>query len=177
MSPIQQKILHDLIASLLGLSGDHVINSYQNATRPSKPYASIGYRNHKTESRQEIGTTDTTGNRSIIARRTVICEIQLFSDGCMDPNTTLANMVDGFGLDSSAGIFRSAGFAVYDADPIMDISAIDSFDFEKRAAVDLHVRYNSVIADAAAGVIEGVQIVANVGDTPQQTITINESEG
>jgi len=177
MNKCQELAMHDLIATLLHLDGDHVIDAYQNATRPTLPYASLSYRSTQDESMVEIGSTDSDGSRNIVSRHTEILEVQVFG-GYPDcsPENMITNMIIGMKLDAASAIFRENGFCVFDSGPVSTFSAVlNKALYEKRAFVDLHVRYNSIITDTTGGRIEKVQIASGMGTLPDDTIII-ESE-
>ncbi len=153
-----KKFLHDLIAELLGLPGNKTVWLNQNMPKLKKPYATLHLYSQKGEVSEEIRLTGQPGVVDVFVPTTAKLEVQLYECAGEDTTDKIENMVRKLEMPSIVDKCSFAKVAFFDAGPVNDLTGlVDEQTFEPRAAVDLDIRYNSVVIDDV-GVIEQVNI-------------------
>lgn len=163
MKVADKKFLHDLIASLLDLPDNKVVWLNQNMPKLKKPYATLHLYSQKGEVSEEIRLTGQPGIVDVFVPTAAKLEVQLYECAGDDPADKVENMVHKLKTPSIVDKCSFAKVAFFDAGPVNDLTGlVDKQTFEPRAAVDLDIRYNSVIADDV-GYINEVNIDGNTG--------------
>lgn len=175
MTITQKQVLHDILCAVSGFDAEHVINMYSNRPKPTVPFLTVEYRSHRTEVMSETGkmvvnADGTVTERPIYVRRNCFVEVQLIG-GDAD---TLSLITDKLFTPTQQGTMTAADFCVFDLEAVRDLSAfVNKANYEKRASVDLRVRYTSIITDDVTDIQE-VVIGSTVGDLPEDSIDIKK---
>lgn len=182
MQAVHKKFIHDLMAELLGLPPSRLVWSGENGVRPLLPHATIRIYNDAPAAAEAITPSGTPGVLRVRIPYECRVEIQYFGRFDSDPCEILAGMVHKLRFDSVADRCFSQGVAFFGHDGIGDISTVlDDLAYERRAAVDLQVRYDRS-DDDHVGYIDTVNMenkitgeIAN-GEIPGN-VTIGGSNG
>lgn len=173
MLQVQKKQIHDLLANVSGIPGNRVIWSYQNGIRPPLPFIMLTESGDAPAAGEVISTTPEPGVLSV--RTPYQCNLTLeyftnANDGGVD---ALAHIVQQLSAPSIVDTLFSAGMCIYETGPVNDISTVlDNLAYERRASVDLSIRYDRAITDDV-GYIAQVDISDTFGDMPQHDFSIN----
>lgn len=167
MTREQMDFLHGIIAELLALPGKKVVWAQQNMPRLCRPFATLQLFGEQHEESEELRPTG-PGQYKVVVPMTCILAVQYFGS---DAVSHLETMMTGFSRPTIVDRCFAAKVAVYDAEDTTDLSGLlEGQTWEERAAVDLHVRYNSEVEDAP-GYIESVVIEADIEKhLPQDTV-------
>lgn len=151
----QKKFIHDLIAELLGLTGNRCVWANQNMPSLKSPFATLRLYDIAREAQEELRPSGIEGKTCIFVPLTVWLEVQYFGVDAFAKINSLCRLLE---CPSVVDRTFNARLAFFDATAIHDLTfAIDGQTFEERAAVDLHIRFNSAILDDT-GVIDEVDI-------------------
>lgn len=172
-----EQFLHDLVAELLGLPLNRVINAYSNAPRPSETHAVVKYYGHKQEVPSERRIRDSDGNADLIARWIVWLDIQLFViKGEENALVRLKNLINKLDLFNVQERCKQQNIALITYEPVKDLSSlIDGRIWESRAMVEIQVRFTDVLNDVLP-MIERVQITGKTGELPVDTGIIDKNK-
>lgn len=167
MTREQMDFLHGIIAELLALPGKNVVWAQQNMPRLCRPFATLQLFGKRYEKSEELRPTG-PGRYKVVVPMTCTLTVQYFGE---DASSHLEAMTTGFSRPTIVDRCFAAKVAVYDAEGTTDLSGLlEGQTWEERAAVDLHVRFNSEVDDNP-GYIESVIIEANVEKhLPQDTV-------
>ena len=164
MTQEQKKVLHDIIAEILGLPKNRVIYAYQNAPQITDAFALMRFYAYREEVPTEIVPTGEPGVEKLIAHNNLTLEIQVFTkigtdlDACVILNNLL-NCLDKHTVMSR---LDNAGIVIVQHEAVQDISElVDETAFQTRASVDITIRFTPTYLDS-------VSYIANVkvnGDT------------
>lgn len=165
MTQEQKKILHDVIAEILGLPKNRVIYAYQNAPQITDTSALMRFYAYREEVPTEIIPSGEPGIEKLIAHNNLTLEIQVFTkigtdlDACVMLNNLL-NCLDKHTIMSR---LDNAGIVIVQHEPIQDISElVDETSFQTRASVDITIRFTPTYLDDV-GYIANVKIDGNTG--------------
>lgn len=142
--------IHDLLAELLDLPGNQLVWSYANGVRPKLPHATIRIYGNTPAAPEEISPTDLPGVLSVRMSCECDVEIQYFSgaDTDQDPSEILEIMLHRLYLPTVSSRWMGQNLAFFGYGPVNDITTIlDDIAYERRAAIELHVRYTRTIND------------------------------
>lgn len=167
MTREQMDFLHGIVAELLALPGKQVVWAQQNMPRLCRPFATLQIFGKRYEKSEELRPTG-PGQYKVVVPMTCTLAVQYFGE---DAARHLETMTTGFSRPTIVDRCFAAKVAVYDAEGTTDLSGLlEGQTWEERAAVDLHVRFNSE-ADDAPGYIESVVIEADIEKhLPQDTV-------
>lgn len=167
MTREQMDFLHGIVAELLALPGKQVVWAQQNMPRLCRPFATLQLFGKRYEKSEELRPTG-PGQYKVVVPMTCTLAVQYFGE---DASSHLEAMTTGFSRPTIVDRCFAAKVAVYDAEGTTDLSGLlEGQTWEERAAVDLHVRFNSE-ADDAPGYIESVVIEADIEKhLPQDTV-------
>jgi hypothetical protein len=167
MTREQMDFLHGIIAELLALPGKRVVWAQQNMPRLCRPFATLQLFSKRYEESEELRPTG-PGQYKVVVPMTCTLAVQYFGE---DAASHLEAMTTGLSRPTIVDRCFAAKVAVYDAEGTTDLSGLlEGQTWEERAAVDLHVRYNSEVDDTP-GYIESVAIEADIEKhLPQDTV-------
>lgn len=167
MTREQMDFLHGIIAELLALPGKRVVWAQQNMPRLCRPFATLQLFGERYEKSEELRPTG-PGQYKVVVPMTCTLAVQYFGANAV---SHLETMTTGFSRPTIVDRCFAAKVAVYDAEGTTDLSGLlEGQTWEERAAVDLHVRYNSEVDDTP-GYIESVVIEADIEKhLPQDTV-------
>lgn len=166
MKKNHKDFIHDLLAELLGLPPSRLVWSMENGVRLPLPHATIRIYGDAPVASEAITPSGTPGVFRVRMPYECRVEIQYFSRHDGDPSEALAEMVHKLHFESVTDRCFAQGVAFFGHDGIGDISTVlDDLAYERRAAVDLQVRYDRA-ADDDVGYIDTVEINSTVsGET------------
>lgn len=171
MTNDQRQFIHDILAELLDFSGSQVIWQHQNRMpKQIKPYATIRIYSLLHETSPELRHTNKDGVLNVVVPTTVTVEVQVFDKTDGGAYERIEGMIRGLERPTIVDRCRTARLSFFDVENTVDLTALqENQTWESRAAVDLHVRYNSEVADAP-GYINAVTIdgetIAEGQETP-----------
>lgn len=167
MTREQMDFLHGIVAELLALSGKQVVWAQQNMPRLCRPFAMLQLFGERYEKSEELRPTG-PGQYKVVVPMTCTLAVQYFGE---DAASHLEAMTTGLSRPTIVDRCFAAKVAVYDAEGTTDLSGLlEGQTWEERAAVDLHVRYNSEVEDTP-GYIESVVIESDIEKhLPQDTV-------
>ncbi len=147
MTDKQRLFIHDLIAELLRLKKNKVIWAYQSRMpRQEKPFATLRAYSEQLEAMAEL-LQDGDAIHAV-APSAFVLEVQYFGRNDEEPQEKIVNMIRRLELPSIVDKCAAARVAFFGAEPVQDLSTLlDNQDWERRAAVDLHVRYSYAMHD------------------------------
>ena len=174
---MHEKFIHDLVAELLSLPLNRVINSYSNGARPSDTHATIRYYGHKQETPTErrMYKADDV-NSKLYNFWTCVLEIQLYSGkGKEKAFEQLRQLVNKLDTNSVLERCTREGVAFFSYAQIQDLTAmLDKSTWESRASIDINIRYKEVIVDTLP-IIEQVEITGEMDTIGLNTGVVDET--
>lgn len=171
MTREQMDFLHGIVAELLVLPGKQVVWAQQNMPRLCRPFATLRLFGKRYEKSEELRPTE-PGQYKVVVPMTCTLAVQYFGANAV---SHLETMTTGFSRPTIVDRCFAAKVAVYDAEGTTDLSGLlEGQTWEERAAVDLHVRYNSEVEDNP-GYIESVVIKDNTDGCPPQDTVIESN--
>lgn len=172
MTKTMKKQLHDLIAECLGMDGSRVIWSYAGGIRPPLPFALLRVYGNGAAAGAVISRTDAPGVLSVRTPHECRLSVQYFSSRGEDPEEKLAGLSQQLSAPSVVDRLFSLGISVFSIGDVNDISTIlDDLAYEKRAAVELSVRYDRAVTDDV-GYIETVEVHEKIDDLPERIVEV-----
>ena len=149
----------DLMALIQPLAGGTVIWMDQNAPRPALPYCAMKIMSVRQKNRDHYSDVDDSGIQTVAGDREFTLNIQRYQAYGVDGVTgKLQAIADKLRLISVIDKFKSKGLVAFNAAQVQDISALlDKTQIEKRASLDIFIRYRSVQTDDV-GLIETANI-------------------
>lgn len=151
----------DVYGLIQPLAGGTVIWMDQNAPRPALPYCAMKINSVRYVNRDWTGDPDAGGNQPVTGDREFTLNIQRFQKyGPESVTGVLQNIADKLRLGTVIDKFQAKKLVAFDAGAVTDISALlDKTIIEKRAALDIFMRYKSRQIDAVQ-IIETVSVAA-----------------
>lgn len=151
--------VYDLIQPLVGGT---VIWMDQSAPRPALPYYAMKINSVRYVNRDWTGDPDANGNQPVTGDREFTLNIQRFQKyGPESVSGILQNVVDKLRLGTVIDKFQAKKLVAFDTGAVTDISALlDKTIIEKRAALDIFMRYKSRQIDVVE-IVETVSVDAN----------------
>lgn len=166
-------LIHDLIAERTGLPSRRVVWSYEGRVRPPVPFILLREYGDRQAAGRSVSRTDRPGVLEVRAPYECTLTVQYFGSGAEEPVDALSDLVHWFECPSVVDRLFATGVSVYDVGNVNDISTVlDSLAYEKRAAVDLSIRYDRTIEDDV-GYIESVDIKENLDERPERIINVD----
>jgi len=149
----------DLYALIQPLVGGTVIWMDQNAPRPALPYCAMKIMSRRRVNKDHYSDVGDSGVQTVTGDREFTLSIQRYQAYGADSVTgKLQEVADKLQLTSVIDKFSAKGLVAFDAGQVQDISALlDKTQIEKRASLDISIRYQSVQNDTV-GVIETANI-------------------
>lgn len=166
----QRRFIHDVLASLLELPGSSVIWQHQNRMPKQKwPYATLRIYSLVHEVSPEFRHTGKPGTLNVFVPTTAVIEVQVFDAGDSEAYDRIEKMIRGLERPTIVDKCVSARVAFFDVENTVDLTALqENQTWESRAAVDLHIRYNSEIEDTPGYIgtvhIDGETLVPGVAE-------------
>lgn len=159
MTSDKRRFIHDILATLLELPGSSVIWQHQNRMpKQKRPYATLRIYSAVHEVSPELRRTDKPGTLNVFVPTTATVEVQVFDAGDSTAYDRIEQMIRGLERPTIVDKCVSARVAFFDAENTVDLTALqENQTWESRAAVDLHIRYNSEVMDTP-GYIDAVKI-------------------
>ena len=139
MTPLEVKI-YDVLAPMLPL----LIVMDQNAPRPTLPYAAFRVNSFRVVMMDEYFAPNDAGVQSVSGNREFTVNLQYYGSEAVEK---LQLVRDKLRLQSVMDAFLVRGLAAYSASAVMDISERVDTRIEKRANLDIMMRYRSLLTD------------------------------
>jgi len=149
----------DLYALIQPLVGGTLIFLDQNSPRPALPYCGMKIMSRRHVNKDHYSDVDTNGVQTVTGDREFTLSIQRYQAYGADSVTEKLQVVaDKLRLNSVIDKFMAKGLAAFDTSQVQDISALlDKTQIEKRASLDIFMRYRSVQTDNV-GIIDAANI-------------------
>ena len=148
-----QTDVYDLMQPIIG---GVVILADQNSPRPPLPYSVIKINSVRYVNQDHYGDPDNAGIQTVKGDREFTLNVQMFGES--DVVSSLSGVVDRLRLTTNIDKFMSKKLTAFNTEAVTDISALlDSTVIEKRASVDIFMRYKSSLTDNV-GIIETASI-------------------
>lgn len=147
-----------------GIGSETVIWSDQNSPRPAFPFWTL-----RLQSFRSVGESDTgqgvsnAGAQAVQNVREATVAVQRFG---MDSDLACQGLKDTLTMTSVSDQWYVNKIALFDVGNVVNLTAkLDNSQLEPRAALDLFIRFNSIVTDTGAGVgaIETVEAVGEYG--------------
>ena len=163
-----QTDVYDLMQPIIG---GVVILADQNSPRPPLPYSVIKINSVRYVNQDHYGDPDNAGIQTVKGDREFTLNVQMFGES--DVVSSLSGVVDRLRLTTNIDKFMSKKLTAFNTEAVTDISALlDSTVIEKRASVDIFMRYKSSLTDNV-GIIETASIEGDDDSSaPKYTITV-----
>lgn len=152
----------DLYSLFAPIIGGTVIFSDQNSPRPALPYSTLKYSSFRRIKLDRKSDVDEFGNQTVAGDREFTLTIQRFQNGGNDVVWKLQEVVNK--LQWQTNIDKAVGLKIvpFWSSPVLDISALlDKTQIEKRATVDIFIRYRQKSVDNGVGIIDTANIAAD----------------
>ena len=161
----------DVYSLMQPIIGGVVIWADQNSPRPPLPYSVIKINSVRYVNQDHYGDPDNAGIQTVKGDREFTLNVQMFGES--DVVSSLSGVVDRLRLTSNIDKFMSKKLTAFNTEAVTDISALlDSTVIEKRASVDIFMRYKSSLTDNV-GIIETASIEGDDDSSaPKYTITV-----
>lgn len=139
----------DLMALIQPLVGGTVVFMDQNSPRPPLPFCAMKIKSVVPINRDHYSAPDANGVQSVIGDRQFTLSIQRYQAyGAESVTTPLQTISDKLRLVSVQDKFSKKNLVAYDTMAVTDISElIDKAQIEKRANLDIMMRYKSRLTD------------------------------
>ena len=163
-----QTDVYDLMQPIIG---GVVIFADQNKPRPPLPYSVIKINSVRYVNQDHYGDPDSNGIQTVKGDREFTLNVQMFGES--DVVSLLGGVVDRLRLTTNIDKFMAKKLTAFNTEAVTDISALlDSTVIEKRASVDIFMRYKSSLTDNV-GVIGAVNVEGDDDSSaPKYTITV-----
>lgn len=150
MTPLEEK-LYDLLQPILGLE---LILMDQNKPRPPIPYAAYKVKSPQTVKGDYYSDVSDTGIQTVNGDREAVVSVQAYGTLALD---TLEVMMNRLRLVTVMDAFHAKDLVAFKTSPVMDISVERETQIERRANLDIWIRYRSNLDDNV-GLIEQADI-------------------
>lgn len=154
--------LYDILQPILGLE---LILMDQNGPRPALPYAAYKVKSPQTVKEDHYSDVSNAGIQIVSGDREAVVSVQTYGPLALE---TLHVLMNRLRLTTVMDQFRGRDLTAFKTSPVMDISTLRDTEIERRANIDIWIRYRSVQNDDV-GIIEqadvtgeGVHVVASV---------------
>jgi len=139
----------DLYALMQPVIGGTVIFADQSAARPALPYTTLKVMSVRRVNTDHYSDTNDAGEQEVKGDREFTLSVQRFQAYGPDSVTDLLQIVsDKLRLTSVIDKFWAKRLVAFDTGAVTDISALlDKTQIEKRAALDIMIRYKSSLLD------------------------------
>lgn len=161
MNTIKTK-LYTLVKTAVG--SETVIWADQNSPRPPFPFWTL-----RLQSIRSVGESDTgqgvssTGAQSVVNVREATLAVQRFG---IDSDLACQDFKDTLTMTTMADLWFTNKIALFDVGAVNNLTTkLDNAQLEPRAALDLFIRFNSVVVDTGTGVgaIETLAVTGEYG--------------
>lgn len=154
----------DIIDLFTPIIGGTVIYEDQNAPRPQLPYTTLKINSMRRVGGDHYSDVTDAGIQTVKGDREFTLNIQRY-DKAFTVCSFLQNVIDKLNLYTNQDKFSAKKIIYVDANTVMDLSYITGeVQTEKRASVDLTMRYKSTLTDNV-GVIDTVNLEADDNST------------
>lgn len=159
MTPLEEK-LYDLLQPILGME---LILMDQNKPRPPFPYAAYKVKSPQTVKGDHYSDVTNLGLQTVAGDREAVVSVQVYGKLALD---TLQVLINRLRLVTVIDTFRAKDLAAFKTSAVMDISVERETQIERRANLDIWIRYRSVLDDnvgvieqaVATGTVDGVVV-------------------
>jgi len=149
----------DLYDLLLPIVGGTLIWQDLNSPRPPLPYSAMKISSVRNINRDHYSDASALGVQTVKGDRELTLNLQHY--GVLNAVTVLQTVSDKLKLTTNIDKFMAKKLVTFDASQVVDISALlDKTIIEKRASVDIMLRYKSSLTDNV-GIIDTVNIEAD----------------
>ena len=160
----------DIYALMQPIIGGTVIWADQNSPRPPLPYSVMKINSIRFVNQDHYSNPDVNGIQTVKGDREFTLNVQRF--GQSDVTSFLNSVVDKLRITTNIDKFMAKKLTAFNTEAVSDISALlDKTAIEKRATVDIFMRYKSSLTDNV-GLIETASIEGDDDSTaPKYTST------
>lgn len=152
----------DLYALFQPIIGGTVIWSDSNSPRPALPYSTLKYSSLRRLNFDHKSDVDINGAQTVSGDREFTLTINRYQGSGNNVVWNLQQVVDKLQFQTNIDKFLAKDLVAFNTNPVMDISALlDATQIEKRATVDIFMRYRTNLVDAGVGIIDTVHINAD----------------
>lgn len=146
----------DIYALMQPIIGGTVIWADQNSPRPPLPYSVMKINSIRFVNQDHYSNPDVNGIQTVKGDREFTLNVQRF--GQSDVTSFLNSVVDKLRITTNIDKFMAKKLTAFNTEAVSDISALlDKTAIEKRATVDIFMRYKSSLTDNV-GLIETVNV-------------------
>lgn len=146
----------DVYSLMQPILGGTVIWADQNSPRPALPYSMMKIMGVRYVNQDHYSNPDVNGVQTIKGDREFTLNVQRF--GQSDVTSFLNGVVDKLRLTTNIDKFMAKKLTAFNTGAVTDISALlDKTAIEKRATVDIFIRYKSSLTDNV-GIIETANV-------------------
>lgn len=151
-----------------------IIPGADNAPAPTGPYASIHIRTDIRErgmafKDRRLLPDNETFEHKIRSQQEVTCTVEFYRDGAKE---YAANMLQMDKRDDIVWTLYKAGLNIMSTGPVLDLTALQSNQYEERARVDIYLRMQVARKYNINRILEVTGVVQNEGGTDIQTVTV-----
>lgn len=151
-----------------------VIPAADNAPAPKGSYASIHIRTDIRErgmafKDRRLLPDNETFEHTVRSQQEVTCTVEFYRDGAKE---YAANMLQIDKRDDIVWTLYKAGINIMSTGPVLDLTALQSNQYEERARVDIYLRMQVARKYQINRIMEVTGVVQNEGGTDIQTVTV-----
>lgn len=159
-----------------GYDAEHVFWADQSFPKVSRPFVMLRLSSINPLNQDYIGFPDSvTGARTVSGDRESPLFIQCFGTSSVDPLAVLLDLHMSLNVIAAYKLLSDARIAyIDDLLPPTDTSTPVDKTFERRANMDLLMRFPYSVSDPDAGVIESVEITGEYKDVDGSTVAVQE---
>ena len=167
------KLLRPAVATASGVP--MVIMAAQNADAPAGSYASIHVRTGITErgmafKRRKLLADEETFEHTIRSQQEVTCAVEFYRVGAKE---YAANMLQMDKRDDIVWALYKAGINIMRTGPVLDLTALQSNQYEERARVDIYLRMEVARTYRINRIMEVTGTVENEDGDDLQSVTVH----
>lgn len=151
-----------------------VIPAADNSPAPTGPYASIHVRTDIRErgmafKDRRLLPDNETFEHTVRSQQEVTCTVEFYRDGAKE---YAANMLQMDKRDDIVWTLYKAGINIMSTGPVLDLTALQSNQYEERARVDIYLRMQVARKYEVNRIMEVTGVAQNEGGTDIQTVTV-----
>lgn len=156
--------IRNLLIAVTELPPDKVYWANQNMPKAKVPFLTLQLGSPRKQAleelRQENGTTQ------VVTPMSAVLSLQYFGKPGTFAVDVLEELLHEIGRPTVVDECSKLGFAFYDAEPVIDVTALlgNGQEFEPRAALDLQVGYMGDVTDVGLSSIDDVSITGSLTD-------------
>lgn len=166
------RLLHPAVMLASGVP--YIIPAGDNHDAPTGPYASIHIRTDIRErgmafKDRRLLPDNETFEHTVRSQQEVTCTVEFYRDGAKE---YAANMLQMDKRDDIVWTLYKAGINIMSTGPVLDLTALQSNQYEERARVDIYLRMQVARKYNINRILEVTGVVQNEGGTDIQTVTV-----